>query len=746
MKKVQSVFCVFLCIVLCLGVGPFESLKASAATMTPPALSGTTYNIVSASNLRWIAGVCNGTIKSGTKNYPSNPSFKNYSFVLKNNISLGNVVASESEYILTSGERWIPIGTEETPFSGNFEGGEFIIDGVFVEDAGKYNGFFGFVSGGIIHNLNVNGYVGGSGFVGGIVGKLSFGEINGCIFFGKVCGDDKTGGIAGEVTGENGNPSKIFLSVASCDLTAESGVSAGGIVGTASHTNIVSCSSGGSLFSLSKNTAGTLGEALEGVIIDSCSSSEYITADGDETYAGGILGASYAEVNLRNNSFGGLIYCGGKSISLCGGIAGSFSGKIENSFVNGTVCSSLYYNESSEITGEIICASAGIAAKGENGIINNCYFSGASECQGFEGFNICSEAWQTEINNAFYSYGDSSFLIYGSNDAYGSVELLSALKKWCLTAGEGYADWVVISGVNNSNPMLKYANAAGSDGKYAWKYENTVFTFSTVGAMKDYFENGYGIFDTPWAVYRTSVKTLNIKEGVTKIGNNAFNDFSNLRTLNLPSSLKEIGDYAFEQCVLLKNFTLPKGVYDIGAGAFRKCKSLTKIILPYGIRAIRKYTFSYCEKLSSVSIPESVSLIGQNAFAMCDSLVNVSLPQSVREIDSYAFYWCDKLSGVSLPSNLNRIGKYAFGRCEALVDFDIPQNALVEENAFWSVVPKGDIDGDGRYTVFDYIKIKAHFLGSSSLSKAQIKAADSDFDGIVTATDYLHVKRMLLGK
>ena len=752
MKKVKGCFCLFLSLALCSVCFCFWGISASASVMTAPTLNGKIYSIVSSSNLRWVAGVCSGEVKAGTENYPLNPSFSGYTLVMKNDISVGNVEIIEDEYTLTSGENWVPIGTEKTPFSGVFDGTEFKVSGVFVCGTEKYNGFFGNVSSGTIQNLSVEGYVEGKANVGGIVGRLYCGKISDCAFLGKVNGGEKTGGIVGEIIGTETNPSEVFLSVASCDITTFGGSSAGGVAGEAQFTNILSCSSGGTLYSFSINTGGILGTAFDGVLVDCCSSKKAMSADGEETVAGGILGASLSEVLLKNNSFEGIIYCSGKNVSLCGGIVGSYTGKIENSFVSGTVCSSLYFDETDENSEEAeaviekICVSSGIAAKGENAIINNCYFSGTTECEGIKGNDIYSDKWNTEVNNAYYSKGIASYVLHGTEESYGVAELLSALKKWVTDSGEGYSPWVSVSGINNTAPLLKYTYSAQGNENCIWKIEDTVFTFYTNGCMEDYSENRYGIIETPWAVYRTTAKTVNIKEGVTRIGNNAFNDFSNLRTLTLPSTIKEIGNYAFEQCVYLKNFTLPEGLSDIGDGAFRKCKAITKIVLPKGIRAVRKYTFSYCENLSSVSIPESVSLIGYKAFAACDSLVSISLPQSVREIDGYSFYWCEKLSSVSLPYTLNRIGEYAFGKCEVLTNFDIPKGTTVEENAFWSELPKGDVDGDGRYTAFDYIKIKAHFLGTSPMSKAQIKAADSNFDGIITTTDYIYVKMVLMGK
>ncbi len=732
-KSFKKIVCVVLCVCFLL---PWSSY-AKAEEYTPPTLSGSTYTVSTESQLRWVSAVCSGKIKAGTTNYPEKRDFSGYSVVLKNNISLGVVDRKSEEWALVSGEKWTPIGTEETPFAGVFNGNGFSVEGVFVSQNEIPTGFFGVLSG-TVSNLTVKGYVSGKGDVGGISGQC-FGAIEGCIFIGRVDGDGIVGGIVGKAKGTEESPCEIYLNVSVGEINAFSGECAGGIVGFAEHTTVSSCSGGADVYSMGNYTSGIVGLASAGVSALCCNSSGTITADGDTVVAGGILGASLEEVTLRNNSFEGMVYAAASTSAICGGIAGSFMGKIENSFVNGGVYSSIYFSET-ETDVETVCVSGGICGETAGGAVNNCYFSGISDCMGVEGYSICPDD-SAVVENSFYSVG-IAYVLYGTDEIYHVMALLTELKDW-ISSKTGYSSWQSVSGINESKPLLKHTNTAGSDGKNAWKVEGTVFTFYVDGNMDDYVCNQYGIVDTPWAVYRATIRTVKIKEGVTRVGNNAFLAFDNLRTLTLPSTLKEIGDYAFEQCVYLKNFTFPNGLEDIGEGAFRRCKAMTKVTLPKNIRAVRKNTFAYCEKLATVSIPSSVSLIGYMAFAMCDGLTTVTLPQSVREIDNYAFYYCDNLSKVVFPENLNRIGSYAFGRCEKLVDFDIPQNTRLEENVFWSVEQKGDIDGDGNYTVFDYLKIKSYLLGRTTLTKTEIKKADSDFNGTVTATDYLYVKTQM---
>lgn len=71
-------------------------------------------------------------------------------------------------------------------------------------------------------------------------------------------------------------------------------------------------------------------------------------------------------------------------------------------------------------------------------------------------------------------------------------------------------------------------------------------------------------------VYHT-VRKMSIPSSVTKIGDYAFYNCTNLTSIELPSGVTEIGDYAFYNCTNLSSLTLPSGVKEIGFSAFCEC-------------------------------------------------------------------------------------------------------------------------------------------------------------------------------
>ena len=72
-------------------------------------------------------------------------------------------------------------------------------------------------------------------------------------------------------------------------------------------------------------------------------------------------------------------------------------------------------------------------------------------------------------------------------------------------------------------------------------------------------------------------------------------------------------------------------------------------------------------------------------------------------------------------------------------------NKYVSESKEYSVVIKGDTNGDGVVNSTDYLQIKKAFLNQLSLKNEYFIAADTDSNGILATTDYLQVKKFFLG-
>ncbi|MGN0129624.1 MAG: leucine-rich repeat protein [Methanomethylophilus alvi] len=105
-----------------------------------------------------------------------------------------------------------------------------------------------------------------------------------------------------------------------------------------------------------------------------------------------------------------------------------------------------------------------------------------------------------------------------------------------------------------------------------------------------------------------------IEDGVTSIGNYAFEGCSSLASVTIPDGVVSICYSVFEKCTSLVSVTIPDGVASIDHRAFYGCSSLTSIILPDSVTSIGDYAFFKCTNVSSIRLGPDVSSIGYRAF------------------------------------------------------------------------------------------------------------------------------------
>ena len=144
------------------------------------------------------------------------------------------------------------------------------------------------------------------------------------------------------------------------------------------------------------------------------------------------------------------------------------------------------------------------------------------------------------------------------------------------------------------------ANAAetGTCGEnLTWTLDDAgTLTISGTGAMDDYIYYAA----TPWYSHREAIKSVVLENGITNIGEHAFNDCENLSSITIPDSVTGIGQRAFAACESLTSITIPEGVTAIYFDTFLSCKSLSSITLPVSVTRIAEWAFAGCKNLSVV--------------------------------------------------------------------------------------------------------------------------------------------------
>jgi len=70
----------------------------------------------------------------------------------------------------------------------------------------------------------------------------------------------------------------------------------------------------------------------------------------------------------------------------------------------------------------------------------------------------------------------------------------------------------------------------------------------------------------------------------------------------------------------------------------------------------------------------------------------------------------------------------------------------LEDGSSLTLVVQGDCNGDGNFTLSDFLKVKSLLLSLEEFSPAQTQAGDLSGDGRLTLTDFLQMKSILLGQ
>ena len=133
------------------------------------------------------------------------------------------------------------------------------------------------------------------------------------------------------------------------------------------------------------------------------------------------------------------------------------------------------------------------------------------------------------------------------------------------------------------------AQAAVTSGKcgdnLTWTFDSgmRILTISGTGAMWDFDpkEGNKPEWDS------CDIFSVEIKEGVTSVGNYAFSGKRFIASTILPNTVTSLGDYAFNGCNRMSKINLHNNITYIGEGALYGC-SLEKVTIPEKIKIIEK--------------------------------------------------------------------------------------------------------------------------------------------------------------
>ncbi len=203
----------------------------------------------------------------------------------------------------------------------------------------------------------------------------------------------------------------------------------------------------------------------------------------------------------------------------------------------------------------------------------------------------------------------------------------------------------------------------------------------------------------------TSITSVELPAGITKIGPAVFSGCANLVSITIPEGVTKIDNFAFDGCTSLVSVTIPASVSTLCTDAFGGCEKLAKVnylgtadqwaqiafesrkanptyyaknlhlndVLVTEAKLttatkIRSYAFYNCASLKSIEISTSVTEIGSEVFYNCASLESIKIPENVTDISRELFDGCASLRSIEIPASVVSIGIDAFKGCNALAE------------------------------------------------------------------------------
>ena len=111
-----------------------------------------------------------------------------------------------------------------------------------------------------------------------------------------------------------------------------------------------------------------------------------------------------------------------------------------------------------------------------------------------------------------------------------------------------------------------------------------------------------------------------------------------------------IGDYAFDSTSGFTSITIPPSVTTFGSYVFRQVSSLNSVTIDYASNATLGGNQFSGSSITSLTIGSNPTTIGQGMFTKCTKLTTIVIPSNISSINSYAFRNCTGLTSITVHS------------------------------------------------------------------------------------------------
>ncbi|MDU4208319.1 MAG: leucine-rich repeat protein [Finegoldia magna] len=207
--------------------------------------------------------------------------------------------------------------------------------------------------------------------------------------------------------------------------------------------------------------------------------------------------------------------------------------------------------------------------------------------------------------------------------------------------------------------------------------------------------------------HQLDIESVEIPEGYTYIGQDAFEENSNIKSVNLPKTITKISDYAFAH-LSLKTIKLPDNLKFLGDQVFFDNQIEGKLILPKNLRNLGERAFKSNQITDIEFNCEKLETIKEQAF-QDNKIKQVKLPNSVKKIEIGAFNGNLGDENYALKVVLLSKGNVDNKDSSSIVN-------PTEEDKTTSV----DVDSS-KWDEKDFVFDKGKVLGFSSIGKLKVR-------------------------
>ncbi|MBR5300438.1 MAG: leucine-rich repeat protein [Bacteroidales bacterium] len=225
-----------------------------------------------------------------------------------------------------------------------------------------------------------------------------------------------------------------------------------------------------------------------------------------------------------------------------------------------------------------------------------------------------------------------SITIPSTVKTFGTMKDCDNLKKVIMEGGSVEFSYNCFEGCPIEEVFIgnKVISASGSLFDKDYLGDSDVFVFEPFSQMQE-----FGLCS-----YMKGVTGIDLPSSVTRIADNGFRECAGLEDISsILTNIKEIGAYAFYN-TSIKNLELPEGITVIERNTFSNCKYLQSATLSSTVSMIQEYAFSCCNELRTLVVNAiNPPKITSTSFSGCSKLSEIRVPMESVEAYKNASRW-----------------------------------------------------------------------------------------------------------